>query len=259
MRTMVIGDIHGAARALEQVLERSGFDPKVDRLIQLGDVADGWSETSECVDILLDIKKKSTEENEPVFIRGNHDVWVYDWMMYGIQPIIWTQQGGQATLGSYIRTGKLVDRHHKNFWFKQDDYYIDDQNRLFIHAGWDYTVDVGDCETELEKFTKQAKTRVNAGSIAQECHWDRKLLAGAKSGRHNGFKPLRLFNEVYIGHTAIRAKWHGQEPQPENYLNLWNLDTGAGWYGCLTIMDIDTKEIWQSDNVRKLYPDELGR
>ena len=29
--------------------------------------------------------------------------------------------------------------------------------------------------------------------------------------------------------------------------NVWNLDTGAGYGYKLTIMDIDTKQYWQSD------------
>jgi len=57
-RTLCIGDIHGSAKGLKQVLERCNWNPETDKIIQLGDVADGWSETSECVDILLDIKKR---------------------------------------------------------------------------------------------------------------------------------------------------------------------------------------------------------
>ena len=41
--------------------------------------------------------------------------------------------------------------------------------------------------------------------------------------------------------------------------NIFNLDTGAGWDGKLTIMDIDTLRYWQSDNVKTLYKDERGR
>jgi serine/threonine protein phosphatase 1 len=55
MKTFVIGDIHGNYRALLQCLERSGFNKEIDTLIQLGDVADGWSETAECVEELLRI------------------------------------------------------------------------------------------------------------------------------------------------------------------------------------------------------------
>jgi serine/threonine protein phosphatase 1 len=41
---------------------------------------------------------------------------------------------------------------------------------------------------------------------------------------------------------------------------VWNIDTGAGWSGKLTIMNVDTKEYWQSDLISELYkntPDKL--
>lgn len=238
MRTFVIGDIHGNNKGLLQCLERSGFDNSQDKLIQLGDVADGWPEVSECVDTLLGIR-------DLVAIRGNHDVWVYDWLKFGRTPLLWTEQGGKATLESYVRTSMFLEANHKNFWEEQQDWYIDDKNRLFIHAGWDY----------VAGFPDGAKSKVNAGSIAKECHWNRELLRGAKTAhKFSGkFNALNQFNEIYIGHTAIG------NAIPENYLNLWNVDTGSGWFGKLTIMDINTKEYWQSDFSNDLYPDYKGR
>lgn len=240
-RTLVIGDIHGSARALQQVLDRA-YVTEDDKIIQLGDVADGWSETSECVDILVDLQKT----NECVFIRGNHDVWVYDWLLFGDRPMIWTEQGGKATLESYIKTGMFTYNEHQNFWTRQQDWYIDDENRLFIHAGFAY---------REGRFPESAKWSVNAGTISKECHWDRSLLAGAKSGAKSQttFKATAGFKEVYIGHTATSSHL------PENYGNLYNIDSGAGWHGKLTIMDIDTKEFWQSDRSKDLYPEEKGR
>lgn len=240
-RILVIGDIHGSAKALMQVLERANVTEE-DTIIQLGDVADGWSETSECVDILLALN----EVNNCIFLRGNHDVWVYDWFKYGRTPLIWTQQGGQATIDSYVKNGSLVDEDHKDFWMNQKDYYIDDSGRLFIHAGWSYadiSIAWGDL-SPIELFEKQALMSVNAGSIAKECHWDRSIWYGARSGsiikksdgKAHGFTPLNLFNEVYIGHTATKSH------KPEQRLNLWNLDSGCGWNGKLTIMDVDSKE-----------------
>ena len=240
MKKFVIGDIHGSNKALLQVLEKSGFDKESDLLISLGDIADGWNEVSECVDTLLSIKNL-------VAIRGNHDVWCYDWFEYGRTPIIWTQQGGQATIDAYVRTGQITEDSHRAFWKDQIDYYIDDENRLFIHGGWDY----------LEGFPHGAMIPVNAGSIAKECHWDRSLLEGARSAfgdknREGKFKALEQFKEVYIGHTAMNG-------DPRQFGNLWNMDTGAGWNGKLSIMDIDTKEFWQSDFTTVLHPGERGR
>jgi serine/threonine protein phosphatase 1 len=240
MKKFVIGDIHGSNKALLQVLEKSGFDRESDLLISLGDIADGWNEVPECVDTLLSIKNL-------IAIRGNHDVWCYDWFEMGASPLIWTQQGGQATLDAYVRTGKMTEDSHKEFWKNQVDYHIDDDNRLFIHGGWDY----------VEGFPRGAMLPVNAGSIAKECHWDRSVLSGARSAfgdknRPGKFKALEQFKEIYIGHTAMNG-------EPKQFGNLWNLDTGAGWNGQLTIMDIDSKEFWQSDFTTVLHPEERGR
>lgn len=243
-KTFVMGDIHGNYRAMLQCLERSGFDKQEDTLIQLGDVCDGWSETAECVEELLSIRNL-------ISIRGNHDVWCHDWFEFGMTPILWTEQGGKATMASYVKTGFLVDQHHKDFWKDQLDWYIDDQNRLFIHAGWDYR--------NPGSWESQANRKVNAGTIARECHWDRDIIMGARSafGANNQktdgkFKPLEKFHEVYVGHTA-------DNKGPKQHGNLWNMDSGAGWTGKLSIMDIDTKEYWQSDFATLLYPEERGR
>jgi len=240
MKKFVIGDIHGSNKALLQVLEKSGFDKESDLLISLGDIADGWDEVPECVDTLLSIKNL-------ISIRGNHDVWCYDWFKYGRTPIIWAEQGGRATMSAYVRTGQLTEESHREFWNNQIDYHIDDENRLFIHGGWDY----------MEGFPRGAELPVNAGSIAKECHWDRSLLEGARSAfgdknRPGKFKALEQFKEIYIGHTAMNG-------EPKQFGNLWNMDTGAGWNGQLTIMDIDSKEFWQSDFTTVLHPGERGR
>ncbi len=43
MKTFVVGDIHGAYRALLQCFEHSGFDRKKDRLIKNADI---WCQNS---------------------------------------------------------------------------------------------------------------------------------------------------------------------------------------------------------------------
>lgn len=260
-RTFTMGDIHGNAKGLKILLDSVDFDYENDTLIQLGDVADGWSETSESVDILLEIKNL-------ISIRGNHDVWVYDWFLNGDQPMIWTQQGGKATIDSYIRTSKLKDPKHKEFWLNQKDWYIDEQNRLFIHAGWDYKMKPVELEvgkvSDRTLFELQAGYPVNAGTVAKECHWDRTLIKnlsaipifeakGMFDYNKKVKKAVAQFNEVYIGHTAeIDHTVH-------LYENVWNMDSGSGWHGRLSIMDIDTKEITYAEYSKDLYPNEKGR
>jgi serine/threonine protein phosphatase 1 len=238
MKTFIIGDIHGANKALEQCLERSGFDREQDLLIQLGDVADGWSQTPECVETLLSIPNR-------ICIRGNHDVWCWNWFTWGQKPIMWTEQGGNATIDSYISTGKLIDKAHRDFWDNQVDYYIDDDNNLFVHAGFDLTYGF--------EWSKTASVGIPRAS---ELHWSRDCAEfNTKSWGKRAIGHLDQFKEIFIGHTShktTRFNYPGKH-------NIWNIDTGAGWNGKLTIMDVHTKEYWQSDPTSLLYPDERGR
>lgn len=87
-----MGDIHGAYKALLQCLERSGFDKENDTLIQLGDIADGWSEVYECVEELLSIKNL-------ISIRGNHDMWFKKYLETGVHPVRGAQ-GSQVSIDS---------------------------------------------------------------------------------------------------------------------------------------------------------------
>ena len=69
-------------------------------------------------------------------------------------------------------------------------------------------------------------------------------------------KRLKLFKEIYIGHTPT---FRIGKDVPTNFANVWNVDTGAAFKGKLSILDADTKQFWQSDPVWQLYPEETGR
>jgi len=69
-------------------------------------------------------------------------------------------------------------------------------------------------------------------------------------------KRLRLYDEIYIGHTPTTN--YGVDT-PMHKCNVWNIDTGAAFEGRITVLDIDSKRFWQSDIVQSLYPDEKGR
>jgi serine/threonine protein phosphatase 1 len=237
-KTWVIGDLHGAHKALLQCFERSGFDKEKDTLISIGDIADGWSQVPECVEELLTIKNL-------IAIRGNHDIWCWNWFNYGEQPIMWTQQGGQATITAYIEQGLLMDANHRNFWNNQIDYYIDDENRLFVHGGFDLYYGFS--------WSKSAKVGVKN---ATELHWNRDLADfNVKSWSKKAIAFLDEFKEIFIGHTAHDTTNFNTKSKH----NIWNVDSGAGWKGKLTIMDVQSKEYFQSDNVQLLYKNERGR
>jgi len=226
-RTFVIGDIHGAHRALKQCLERADFDYEHDHLIALGDVVDGWPETPECVEELIHIKNLT-------LLIGNHDQWCIDWMTHGQRPLIWTEQGGQATIDAYVRRGDLIAKHRDEFWSKGVYRYLDSRNRLFVHGGVDPSI-------SLEK------------NKPRYLMWDRALAMRAVNKKT--VQPWRKWDEIYIGHTSV----HSISPQPINHEHVWLMDTGGGWEGVLSMMNVDTKELYQSDLVADLYPNVKGR
>jgi serine/threonine protein phosphatase 1 len=84
------------------------------------------------------------------------------------------------------------------------------------------------------------------------------LTMDKRIGKDSPYYPkrLKLFNEIYIGHTP--TLFYDQD-FPMNGANVWNIDTGAAFKGKLSILDIDTKEYWQSDRVADMYPGEKGR
>lgn len=254
MRTIVIGDIHGAAKALEQVLERCRFDPTRDQLICLGDYVDGWGDNFEVIDRLVTLREFCT--NDPIYIMGNHDEWFLYWLKTGSHPANW-MQGAWSTAESYAkhtdREVQIIPRFggyqvnltlhdipfsHRDFFYGLHYYYITEDNRAFVHGGY-------------------------ASGLGQDHHstylWDRDLWERvALPGKNSKDMPklLQQYKEVYIGHTTTMI-WGKDKPM--NAWNVWNMDTGAGYKGRLTAMDIHSKDIWQSDPVQELYPNQKGR
>lgn len=240
MRTLVIGDIHGGLIALRQILKRANVIP-ADTLIFLGDYVDGWSQSPQVLDFLIHLNTT----NNCIFIRGNHDELAMHWLQHHHDNPMWYEHGGKSTVLAYENITEETKQKHIDFLLALKNYHIDQQNRLFIHAGFTNLKGVA-----IEHFPRML-------------YWDRTLWELALSldknlHRNSVFYPkrLRLYTEIFIGHTPVIQI---NETIPVNKANIWNVDTGAAFNGPLTIMDIDTKEFWQSDPLNDLYPNEKGR
>lgn len=179
-KIFAMGDIHGNLLAFNQCMERSEFNAESDTLIQLGDVSDRYPDTAKVVEKLLALSNL-------IAIRGNHDEWTMHWINTGQIDPKWLHHGGNQTIESYSLTTDEIDieRHRKFFSEIQQDYYIDNEQRIFVHGGFsdprgpDY--DMSD----------------------SGCRWDRELWVEALNGQKIQKKPALLtgFKEIYIGHT----------------------------------------------------------
>jgi serine/threonine protein phosphatase 1 len=134
MRNFVLGDIHGGLKALHQVLVRANVT-KNDTLIFLGDFVDGWSESPAVLDFLIELQK----QQHCIFIRGNHDDLLMKWLSGDTEDFnekMWFIHGGEATVLSYQNIDIETKEKHIRFLQSLQDYYLDTENRLFIHAGF---------------------------------------------------------------------------------------------------------------------------
>jgi serine/threonine protein phosphatase 1 len=243
-RTLVIGDIHGGLKALKQVLERAKVTQE-DKLIFLGDYVDGWSESAQVIAYLIQLN----ESQECVFVRGNHDVWCYEWLLQpNYENGIWEAHGGKETIASYVKTDYLSQETHKGFFKALKNYHIDKDNRLFLHAGFTSMHGVGKEQYESNYYFD--RTLWEASLLAE------KVGTAKLQGTPYASKRLSHYKEIYIGHTPTIRYGEGA---PMKAYNLWNIDTGAAFTGRLSVLDIDTKEYWQSDALPSLYPNEKGR
>ncbi len=240
MRTLVVGDIHGGLRALKQVMERAGVTEQ-DRLIFLGDYVDGWSEAVETVNFLIDLKST----HNCLLLKGNHDELSENWLLTEKDNPLWLKHGGQATMDSYAGVNRDIRSLHLEFYSNLENYFIDDKNRLFLHAGF----------TNMHGVTYEYFPKV---FYWDRTLWELALALNSKLRPGDATYPKRLshYKEIYIGHTPVTRI--GKEV-PVKAANVWNIDTGAAFRGPLTIIDADSKKFWQSDPVHFLYPGERGR
>ena len=239
-RRLVFADPHGNYQALIQTFTRANIDYEKDKIICLGDVCDGFTQTYEVVEELLKIKNL-------VFVLGNHDDFFMNYLLNGRAIGGWLHQGGIATVNSYLHhngspkiqvdtklshatyvkdyskllNNLIVPITHQDLFNRAVLYHKED-NMVFVHGGFD----------ETKSVENQSKITLL---------WDRDLIKTAMKQK------IRNYDKVFVGHTSTQFCSIDNTTKPLKFHNLWVLDTGAGWNGKLTIMDIDTEEYWQSD------------
>jgi serine/threonine protein phosphatase 1 len=262
MKTYVTTDTHGCNKELIDVLNQASFDYANDTLIHIGDCTDRGPDSFGVIETLLKIKNL-------IPIQGNHDAVMLSFINTGRHQFDWGH-GAYKTISSYIDalglsypevyvhqtmnsastnfTPKYIPDSHKAFFRNQLDYYIDAENRLFVHAGYD----------PMESIEQQDHSMLI---------WDRELVQHLGSYIEDGKEVARYpdvndFKRVFIGHTptiTFRRKFKTFEPvhipkgctfkEPMYMGQLVNLDTGCCFGNKLSLIDITDDEnhiIYQS-------------
>lgn len=241
MRILAVGDIHGGLKALIQVLNKMEVSEK-DTLIFMGDYVDGWSESAQVVQFLLELSEKIN----CIFIKGNHDVWCEEWLRDGEVNPTWYIHGGKETMESYDGFSDEEKKKHLVLFFENlKMYHLDKENRLFLHAGF---TSMHGVEKEVFKETLYFDRTL----------WEMALTMDKSIKNDSSVYPKRLkhYKEIYIGHTPT-TNFNCDVPMYAS--NVWNIDTGAAFKGKISGFDINTQEVFQSDDLPSLYPNEKGR
>ena len=219
MRIYAISDIHGCADLLRQmftVIDRDLTTIGSMRAIHvfLGDYIDRGPDSRRTIDLLVERGRK----HESVFLKGNHEAFLFDVLRDPSRLQDWRQYGGLQTLASYglrpslnpdaAEQAELIGQfaltippHQRHFFdnlrlrFVCGDFF-------FVHAG-------------IRPGVALAKQQ------EQDLLWIREdfLVSEQRFGKY-----------IVHGHTPVRA--------PDIRPNRVNIDTGAYATGNLTLLAI---------------------
>ena len=220
MRTIIIGDVHGEAASLKQLLDKVKADPATDRLIMLGDLFDRGPESFEVFQIVQKLDQEFGERF--VLLLGNHEDFLLAEKLTLRQKMIWDKVGRGTTVKSFKEhDGKMEDaipwiQAHCRLYWKGDGYQC-------VHAG----VKVGPIEAN------DRQTLIHDHGVIFENEYKGILTIVGHVGIE---KPMWFDGQ---GGEGEELEYGMEDALPEN--GVICIDTGCGKGGRLTAMLIEDK------------------
>ncbi len=216
MRTIIITDIHGCLRELDELLETVGLDTGKDFLIFLGDMMDRGPDCWGVFRRFAALKEALGERM--VLIMGNHE----DMLLHAFSDETvyarWMRNRGDITLSSFAAQGSDVREHYP--WFEQMRPYYERPEYVCVHAG----------------LVKENP----ADNSLHDLIWDRRMADGAP---YRG--KLVIYGHTPRSHVIYRdAEGNGRFLEPNTPFSLpecgsIGLDTGCVYGGKLSALVID--------------------
>lgn len=147
-RILMISDIHGCSKELNELLDKINYDETKDTLILLGDYVDRGPCSKETVDRVMELVKK----RNVIALRGNHDQRLVDFILTE-DPLVqnkFVTHGGLQTVQSYCECidayvtqvpleqfrdhMRMQYMHHIDF-LSSLPLYHEDSYHVYVHAG----------------------------------------------------------------------------------------------------------------------------
>ena len=224
VRIYAIGDIHGRADLLEDALKRIDTDlanspTSVSVEVFLGDYIDRGPESRRVLDQL--VARKRTHQT--VFLKGNHETFLMDFIVDPTVLGAWERLGGLETLMSYGVVPSISSDRFRQVQLAADlDRTLPESHRHFL-AALKSSFTCGDF------FFVHAGVRPGiplAKQKEEDLLWIRDEFLVCEDD----------FSKIIVhGHTPVR--------QPDIRPNRINIDTGAYVTGQLTCLRLEDEEI----------------
>jgi len=129
---VVISDIHGHYRALQQLKERLGYNSERHQLVYLGDYIDRGPQSW---DVLQEVMREVREE-EAIALKGNHEQLMVSVFSGDRSNMVnWLCNGGQKTLEDMNRKGDSSGKSEVLRFLDQLPLYAESEQYLYVHAG----------------------------------------------------------------------------------------------------------------------------
>ena len=210
LKFIAIGDIHGCSKTLDALLNTLNETYGASRTyVFAGDYTDRGPDSKGVVDLLLEFSK----DHRCVFIRGNHDEMLLDFVK-DQNKYNWFANGGGETLESYRLAGFKDDFPASHLKFFQDTrYFFDTPEFFFVHAGAPVNKTIAEAVADEDNVRYFLWTRNHL--FVAEPKWEK---------------------TVVFGHTPVH--------QPIVEENMIGIDTGCVYkqFGKLTAVALPERE-----------------
>lgn len=212
-RILAIGDVHGCSRALDALL--LAVAPTADDVVvTLGDYVDRGPDSAGVIDRL--IRLATTCHLVP--LRGNHEEMMMDARRSPELLSLWQACGGKTALASYGSGGgdapslaSVPDAHWAFLDRACRDLY-QTVDHFFVHGGVDTALPLDQQSPHVLRWEKFPPPRPHVSGKTMIC-----------------------------GHTPQKSGTAGSLP------HAICLDTGAGYGGWLTCLNVGSGHVWQSN------------
>ena len=137
-RQFAISDIHGCVKTFKNLVLNVLDLTKQDELYLLGDYINKGPDSKGVIDFIIELQVKGYRVH---CLRGNHEQYLLDGLIYSWEEIAFLGRGGLKTLDSFnAKSVRDIPSNYIDF-IKALPYYIELDNYLLIHAGLNFDLE----------------------------------------------------------------------------------------------------------------------